>query len=322
VDVDRNLALELVRATEAAALAAARCMGKGEARVADAAAFEAMRRALGSVKMRANVRLGRLCIGGESILDSDTELNGEETNGPLVELALDPLECIDSVVTGRPNAMSVVVASTENSFPEVGGLYMEKIAVGPDAAGRIDLDASPLQNLVNVAAAKRCYVEDLTVSILDRERHVDLIRKVREAGARIQLIPDGDLAAAVATAIGDSGVDVLMGIGSAHAAVLSAAALSCVGGDMQCRSVAMRPEDEARIAALTGGNTRRKLGLTDLVGGQNVMFAATGITSSDILSGVRFRKGGARTYSVVMRQQSGTIRFIQATHFFDRKPRY
>jgi fructose-1,6-bisphosphatase II len=320
--VDRNLALELVRATEAAALAAARCMGKGDARVADAAAFEAMRRALGSVKMRARVRLGRPCIGGEEILPSGALLGNEENNGPLLELAVDPLECIDSVVTGRPNALSVVVASGENSFPEVGGLYMEKIAVGPEAAGRIDLDASPLQNLVNIAAAKRCYVEDLTVSILERDRHADLIRKVREAGARIQLIPDGDLAAAMATAIGDSGVDVLMGIGSAHAAVLSAAALSCVGGDMQCRCVSMRPEDDARIRAVTGGNPHRKFGLGELVVGRSVMFAATGITGSDILSGVRFRKGGARTASEVMRQASGTIRFIQATHFFDRKPRY
>jgi fructose-1,6-bisphosphatase II len=320
--MDRNLALELVRATEAAALAAARMMGKGDAQQADAAAVDAMRRALQSVKMRARVRLGRASIGGEHNLTAGDRVGSEGEESPLIELALDPLECIDSVVTGRPNAMSVVVASTEDAFLPVDGLYMDKIAVGPEAAGKIDLDASPLQNLVNVAAAKRCYVEDLTVSILDRERHHELIRKVREAGARIQLIPDGDLAAAVATAVGDSGVDVLMGIGAAHTAVLSAAALSCVGGDMQCRFAPLQPQDEPRIATITGGQPRRRYGLGDLIGGESVMFAATGITGSEILDGVRFRKGGARTHSVVMRRASGTIRFIHAHHFFDRKPMY
>ena len=240
----------------------------------------------------------------------------------MLDLALDPLECIDSAATGRPNAMSVVTVTTENSFLQAAGLYMDKIAVGPEAAGKLDLDASPLENLVNVAAAKRCYVEDLTVSILDRERHADLIRKVREAGARIQLIPDGDLSSAVATAVGDSGVDVMMGIGAAQAAVLSAAALSCVGGDMQCRFVPMKKEDEARIQALTGGSPRKRLGLHDLVADGSVMFAATGITGGDVLKGVHFRKGGARTHSVVLRQRSGTIRFIDTSHFFDRKPKY
>jgi fructose-1,6-bisphosphatase II len=319
--MDRNLALELVRATEAAALAAARWMGKGDPKQADAAAFEAMRRALGSVKMRARIGLGRPCLAGGDGLSDGLQIGAEDGATPF-DLALDPLECLDSVAAGRANALSVVVAGTENAFPAVGGLYMEKIAVGPDAAGKIDLDASPLENLVNIASAKRCYVEDLTVSILDRERHADLIRKVREAGARIQLIPDGDLSAAIATAVGDSGVDVVMGIGSAHAAVLSAAALSCVGGDMQCRFAPMRPQDEPRIQALAGGQPRRKLGLRDLLGGDAIMFAATGITAGDVLNGVRFRKGGARTHSVVMRQRSGTIRYIQAHHFFERKPKY
>jgi len=319
--VDRNLALELVRVTEAAALAAGRWMGRGDGRQADAAAFEAMRAALESVKMRACVRLGRGALGGESVLPPGLEL-GSEDSGPILELALDPLESLDSVAMGRPNAMSVVAASAENTFPQVGALYMDKIAVGPEAAGKVDLDATPLENLVNIAAAKRCYVEDLTVAILDRDRHGDLVRKVRETGARIELMSDGDLSAAIATAIGDSGVDVMMGIGSAHAAVLSAAALACVGGDMQCRCVAMRPEDTAAIATLTGGQPQRRFGIGDLVGSGNVMFAATGITAGDILSGVRFHKGGARTHSVVMRARSGTIRYITAEHSFDRKPRY
>jgi fructose-1,6-bisphosphatase II len=315
------LALELARGTEAAALAAARCMGRGDPAQADGAAFEAMRRALMSVKMRARVQLGRRCLDGAEIL-AGGEVVGTQENGPMLDLALDALECVDSVATGRPNAMSVVTAGPEGSFLQVGDLYMEKIAVGAEAAGKIDLDASPLENLVNVAAAKRCYVEDLTVAILERERHADLIRKVRDAGARIQLISDGDLAAAVATAVGDSGVDVLMGIGAARTAVLSAAALACVGGDMRCRFVPLRAEDEAPIARLSGGQPRRLFGPADLIGNGGVMFAATGITSSDILGGVRFRKGGASTHSVVMRQRSGTIRFIHTHHFFDRKPMY
>jgi fructose-1,6-bisphosphatase II len=319
--MDRNLALELVRATEAAALAAARAMGRGDPEQADGAAFESMRRALQSIKMRARVRIGRRALNGDVGLMDGAEV-GSEDGGPLLDVALDPIESLDSLVTGRPNALSVVAVNSENTLMPVAGLYMEKIAVGPDAAGKIDLEASPLENLVNVAAAKRCYVEDLTVSILDRERHTDLVRKVREAGARIQLIPDGDLSSALATAMGDSGVDVMMGIGAAQAAVLSAVALSCVGGDMQCRFVSMRPEDEARIQALTGGRPRRRLGLHDLIGNGGGMFAATGITASDVLSGVHFRKGGARTHSVVMRQRSGTIRFIQTNHYFERKPKY
>lgn len=319
--MERNLALELARATEAAALAAARSMGRGDAAQADLAAFEAMRTALGSVKMRARVRLGRRCLEGPEVL-AGGEIVGGNDNGPLLDLALDALECVDSVATGRPNAMSVVAAGPEGSFLQVDDLYMEKIAVGPEAAGKIDLDASPLENLVNVAAAKRCYVEDLTVAILDRERHADLIRKVREAGARIQLIADGDLAAAVATAVGESGVDVLLGTGAARTAVLSAAALACAGGDLRCRFVALRDDDRAPIDALCGGQPRRIFGPRDLIGEGGVMFAATGITGSDLLNGVRFRKGGARTESVVMRQRSGTIRFIRTHHFFDRKPMY
>jgi len=319
--MDRNLALELVRATEAAALAAARFMGKGDPQSADAAASEAMHRALHSIKMRGQVRIGRRALDGFDLLTEGALVGSDET-GAALDVALDALECIDSVVTGRPNAMSVVALNPTGVFMPVASLYMEKIAVGPEAAGKIDLEASPLENLVNIASAKRCYVEDLTVSILDRERHADLVRQVREAGARIQLIPDGDVSSAIATAVGDSGVDVVMGIGSARAGVLAAVALACVGGDMQCRFVPMQNGDEARIHELTGGEPRRRFGLRDLVGDGNALFAATGITAGDALGGVHFRKGGASTHSVVMRQRSGTIRFIHANHFFDRKPKY
>jgi fructose-1,6-bisphosphatase II len=319
--MDRNLALELARVTEAAALSAARWMGKGDAIQTDAAAFEAMRKALQGVQMRACVGVGRAALSGDDAFIDGMEI-GNETEGNLVDLALDPLECIDSVATGRANAMSVVAVNSENSFLRAGGLYMDKIAVGPDAAGKISVNASTLENLVNVASAKRCYVEDLTVAILERERHASLIRQVREAGARIHLIPDGDLASAVATAIGESGVDILMGIGSAQAAVLAAAALSCVGGDMRCRFAAVNPGDEERIEAVTGGDVSKTYDVDGLVGDGSVMFAATGITEGDVLKGVHFRKGGATTHSVVMRRRSGTIRFIHATHFFERKPRY
>ncbi len=321
--MDRNLALELVRVTEAAALSAARWMGKGDGLQADAAAFEAMRKALESVNIRAGVCVGRPSLSGDHALAEGCRIGADDEGTVQLDLALDPLECVDSVATGRTNAMSVVAVNTDRTFFRgTSGLYMDKIAVGPEAAGKIDLAASPLENLVNVASAKRCYVEDLTVAILERERHASLIRQVREAGARIHLISDGDLAASVATAIGDSGVDVMMGIGSALAAVLAAAALACVGGDMQCRLVPVLAGDEELIHKLTGGRASHKYGLQELVGDGSVMFAATGITDGDVLRGVHFRKGGAATHSVVMRRRSGTIRFIQANHFFERKPRY
>ncbi|MFQ5598985.1 MAG: class II fructose-bisphosphatase [Candidatus Krumholzibacteriia bacterium] len=319
--MDRNLALELVRVTEAAALSAARWMGKGDAIQADASAFDSVRRALRAINVRACVAIGRPARSGDEAFTEGMKIGAEEGD-PLFDLALDPLECVDSVAMGGSNAMSVVAVNSAGSFLRAAGLYMDKIAVGPEVAGKIDLNASPLENLVNVASSKRCYVEDLTVAILERERHAGLIQQVREAGARIHLIPDGDLAAAVATAIGDIGVDVLMGVGSAQAAVLAAAALSCVGGDMQCRFHALNPENGERIAEVTGGDASRLYGLGDLVGDGGVMFAATGITEGDVLKGVHFRKGGADTHSVVMRRRSGTIRFIHASHFFERKPKY
>ncbi len=319
--MDRNLALELVRVTEAAALAAARWMGKGDGIQTDASAFESMRQALHAVNIHARVSVGRAALSGDDAFTEGMSIGSDEA-GQLRDIALDPLECIESVAKGRANAMSVVAVNTEGSFLRGGGLYMEKIAVGPDAAGKIDIEATPMENLVNIASAKRCYVEDLTVAILDRDRHRSLIRQVREAGSRIHLIPDGDLASAVATAIGDSGVDVLMGIGASRAAVLAAAALSCVGGDMQCRFVELNDGDKDRIVQATGNDPQRRYGLNDLVGDGSVMFAATGITEGDVLKGVHFKKGGARTHSVVMRRRSGTIRFIHANHFFERKPKY
>lgn len=318
--MDRNLALELVRVTEAAALAAARWMGKGDTIQADHDAFESARLALQSIRIHGDVAIGRMALSGDASLADGARLSTDDP-GAAVDLALDPIECIHAVATGRSNAMSVVALADAGAILRCGSLYMDKIAVGSQAAGSIDMNASPLENLVNIASAKRCYVEDLTVSILDRRRHQNLVRQIREAGARIHLIEDGDLAAAVATAIGDTGVDVVMGTGSARAAVLAAAALGSVGGDLQGRFVPLEDGQKAQIDAVTGGQPDRLYGITDLVGTQ-VMFAATGITEGDILQGVHFRKGGATTHSIVTRQRSGTVRYIRTHHSFERKPQY
>ena len=316
--MERNLALELVRVTEAAALASSRWMGKGNGRNADRAASEAMAIAIKSVKIRGTI------VFGEQNPNSELSKGKIVGSGelPEVDVALDPLESIDSVAVGRPNAISIIAVAEKDGFFDSPVQYMNKIAVGPEAAGRIDINASPLENLVNIADAKRAYVEDLTVCILDRDRHQDLIEKVRSTGARIQLIDDGDVAAAIAAAMPGSGIDVLMGVGGAREGVLSCAALKCVGGDFQGRLHVVNDEDAAALKRSGITDRKRVLGIDDLIKGDNTMFAATGVTKSDILEGVRYRQGGAVTHSIVMRRQSGTVRFIKATHSFDRKPHY
>jgi fructose-1,6-bisphosphatase II len=316
--MERNLALELVRVTEAAALASSRWMGKGDGNEADRAACEAMSIAIKSVKVK-----GTIVIGERS---PSSELSNGKTVGaggpPEVDVALDPLESIDAVAVGRPNAMSVIAVTDKGGFFDCPVPYMNKIAVGPEAAGRISVEASPLENLVNIADAKRKYVEDLNVCILDRDRHQELIRKVRSTGARIQLIDDGDIAAAVAAALPGSGVDVLMGVGGAKEGILTAAALKCVGGDFQAQLHVRNDEDAAAVKRANFGARDRVLGINDLLTKDKAMFAATGVTRSDILNGVRYVQGGAVTHSVVMRRQSGTVRIIQTNHSFDRTPDY
>jgi fructose-1,6-bisphosphatase II len=243
-------------------------------------------------------------------------------DGPEFDVALDPLEGTDIVAQGRANAMSVVAITGKGGFLQVPDTYMEKIAVGPRAKGAVDLNLSPEQNLQGIADAMKCYVEDLTVVILDRPRHAELIRSARDIGARIKLIQDGDVSAAIATGFPETGVDVLMGIGGAAEGVLAAAALQCLGGDMQGR-LKPRNDQEVERARRMGIKTMdRVYGIGDLARGADVMFAATGVTDGDLLRGVRFFGGGARTHSVVMRHRSGTVRFIEATHRFDRKPVY
>jgi fructose-1,6-bisphosphatase II len=318
--MERNLALEVVRVTEAAALSSARWMGLGNAKAADQAAMDAMRRGFDAVSFSGSVVIGQgerdeapMLFTGERIGIGD---------GPELDVALDPLDGANSVSQGRANAMAVVAITGKGGLFRAPDTYMEKIAVGPRAKGAVDLSLSPTQNLENIANAMKCYIEDLTVVILDRPAHAELIRSVREAGARIKLIQDGDVSAAIATAFPESGVDILMGIGGAPEGVLAAAALQCLGGDMQGRLRPRNDQEVERARRVGVKDIERIYRIGDLVSGTELMFAATGVTDGDLLRGVRFFGGGARTHSVVIRRRSGTTRFIEATHRFDRRPVY
>lgn len=318
--MERNLALEVVRVTEAAALSSARWLGRGNAQAPEQAAADAMRRAFDAVDFAGTIVLG------EGERDQCPMLYVGERLGsgrePEMEVALDPLDGASIVATGRGNAMAVVALAERNAFLRVADTAMDKIAVGPRAAGAINITRGPEENLHGIADAMRCHVEDLTVAILDRPRHEDLVRRVREVGARIKLIPDGDLSAAIATGVEDSGVDVLMGIGGSREGVLAAAALQCLGGDLQGR---LRPRNDAEAERVQAAGVRdldHVFAIGELAAGKNVLFAATGVTDGDLLQGVRFFGGGARTHSLVMRSRSGTVRFIEATHRFDRQPVY
>ena len=318
--MERNLALEVVRVTEAAALSSARWMGLGNAKAADQAAMDAMRRGFDAVSFSGSVVIGQGERDEAPMLFTGERIGGGD--GPELDVALDPLDGANSVSQGRANAMAVVAITDKGGLFRAPDTYMEKIAVGPRAKGAVDLSLSPTQNLENIANAMKCYVEDLTVVILDRPVHAELIRSVREAGARIKLIQDGDVSAAIATAFPESGVDILMGIGGAPEGVLAAAALQCLGGDMQGRLRPRNDQEVERARRVGVKDIERIYGIGDLVSGTELMFAATGVTDGDLLRGVRFFGGGARTHSVVIRRRSGTTRFIEATHRFDRRPVY
>lgn len=317
--MDRNFALEFVRVTEMAALASARLMGRGDEKAADHAAVEAMRKMLSSVQFDGTV------VIGEGERDEAPMLYiGEKVGkggGPKLDLALDPLEATTICAKGGNNSLSVIAIAEEGNFLHAPDVYMDKIAVGPSGRGAIDLKASPTENLRNVAHVKKCRIEDLTVAILDRPRHDALTSEVRSAGARIWLIGDGDVSAAIATCKADSGVDLLMGSGGAPEGVIAAAALRCMGGDFMGQLV-FRKDDERERA--------RKMGITDLdrvyriddLAKGKVMFCATGVTHGPLLNGVRFYSGGARTHSVVMRSESKTVRWIEAEHNFYSKPNF
>jgi len=318
--MERNLALEVVRVTEAAALSSARWMGRGNDRLAEQTALDAMRRAFDAVDFTGTVVIGR----GEKG-ETPTLFVGEQVGsgaGPELDVAAEPLEGASIVAQGRANALAAVALAEKGCLFPAPEVYMEKIAVGPKALGAIDITAGPEANLRSIAETMKCYVEDLTVVILDRPRHRDLIMTVQEVGARIKLIQDGDLSAAIATSLEDSGVDVLMGSGRAPEGVLAAAALRCLGGDMQAQFKPASDEDVERIRQAGLKEIQEVLTITDLARGREVMFTTTGVTDGDFLKGVRFFGGGAKTHSLLMRAKSGTVRFIEAIHRFDRNPIY
>jgi fructose-1,6-bisphosphatase II len=319
--LDRNLALEVVRVTEAAALASARLMGRGQKNEADQAAVSAMRRAFDGLQIRGTVVIGEGERDEAPMLFIGEKVGSGHQDDPEVDIAVDPLEGTNLCAFGLPNAISVVAFAERGKFLHAPDTYMDKIAVGPAAKGVIDLDKSPTENLKAIADAKGCYVEDLTAIILDRERHQKLIQEVRKAGARIKLISDGDVSAAISTCLDGTGIDVLFGSGGAPEGVLAAAALRCTGGDFQGRLMFRNDQERDRARSMGVKDLDRKFSLLELAQG-DVMFAATGVTSGDMLKGVRFFKGGAHTHSIVMRSKSGTIRFIEAEHHFDRKPTY
>jgi len=320
---ERNLALDLVRVTEAAAIACARTMGQGDPDYSDQHAVSAMRAAFEPIPIDATVVIGEGERDEAPMLFIGERVGRGQEGDPKMDIACDPLEGTSLCATGRPGALAVIAMAPEGNLLNAPDIYMNKIAVGPQGAGVIDIDDSPEENLQRLADQKGVDIDDLTVSILDRERHEDLIRQVREAGARIKLIPDGDVNAAIATGEEDTGIDMLLGIGAAPEGVLSAAALQCVGGDMQGRLVLRDDQDEQRAREVMGADAdiQRSLSIDDL-GPENVMFAATGVTDGEMLDGVRYVADGCETHSVVMRSKSGTTRHIEAGHNFERKPHY
>lgn len=309
--MDRNLALEAVRVTEAAALAASRLMGRGDEKAADQAAVDAMRKALNDLSIDGTV------VIGEGERDEAPMLYiGEKVGagGPKIDIALDPLEGTTITAKGGTNALAVIAMAEAGGFLNAPDTYMEKISVGPGLPdGLIDLDATPAENLKNLAKAKGMEISDLVACILDRPRHADLIAQVRATGARIMLISDGDVAGVIATAKPGTGVDIYMGQGGAPEGVLAAAALRCIGGQMQGRLVFRNEDEKARAARWGVKDLHRKYGLHDLAKG-DVMFAATGVTDGPMLKGIRRGATWATTQSMVMRSKTGTVRTIEAQH--------
>jgi fructose-1,6-bisphosphatase class II len=317
--MDRNYAMEFVRVTEMAAIESARLMGRGDENQADQAAVTAMRKMFNSIDFD-----GRVVIGEGERDEAPMLYIGEKVGtgrGTKLDLALDPLEGTTICAKGGPNSISVIAIAEEGNFLHAPDTYMEKIAVGPEAVSAIDLSVPATQNLKEIAKAKKTDVDKLTVAILDRPRHADLIAEVRRAGARIQLLGDGDVSAAISAAMPNSGVDVLMGTGGAPEGVIAAAALRCIGGNMQGRLVPRNDEEIARARKMGISDIHRIWSLEEMARG-NVMFCATGVTQGSFLKGVKFNPGGALTHSIVMRSETGTVREIYATHRFDKKPVY
>jgi fructose-1,6-bisphosphatase II len=317
---DRNLALELVRVTEAAALGSARWVGRGDKEAADQAAVDGMRAMLDTVSMAGVV------VIGEGEKDKAPMLyNGEEIgdgNGPEVDVAVDPLEGTRLTAKGQPNAIAVIaVAERGTMFFPGAAVYMDKIACGPEAIDAVDIEAPPRENVERVARAKGVKPSDVSVVVLERDRHETLIAELRELGVKVLLIPDGDVAPAIAAAQPGTGVDLLMGIGGTPEGVIAAAALKCVGGGVQGR-LWPRNDEERKELVDAGYDVDRVLTTDDLVSGEDVFVAATGVTSGALLRGVRSTADGAVTDSIVMRSRSGTVRRIEASHAFDKLEKF
>ncbi len=318
--VERSLTLELVRVTEAAALASGRWMGCGKKNEADQAATEAMRTVFDTIPMRGTV------VIGEGEMDEAPMLYIGERLGlgylPEVDVAVDPLEGTNIVAKGLWNAISVVAVADRGCLLHAPDMYMEKIAVGPKAVGHIDINASVADNLDAVAKALGRDVGDLVAVILDRPRHSQLIEEVRAAGARIKLIPDGDVAAAINTAFPDTGVDIVFGAGGAPEGVLAAVGLKCLGGEIQGRLLPQNEAETERCKRMGISDPGKVLRMDDLVKGDDAIFAATGVTDGELLKGVRYRGTMATTQSLVMRARTGTVRFVDGKHRLEKKPNF
>ncbi|WP_128894487.1 class II fructose-bisphosphatase [Longirhabdus pacifica] len=318
--MERSLSLELVRVTEAAALSSARWMGLGKKNEADEAATSAMRSEFENVPMDGEV------VIGEGEMDEAPMLYIGEKLGrggpPYVDVAVDPLEGTNIVANGTWNAIAVIAIADKGNLLHAPDMYMEKIAVGPKAVGKIDINAPVADNLKAVAAANGKDIEDLVVATLDRERHQKMIQEIREMGARIRLLPDGDVAGAINSAFPDTGVDILLGSGGAPEGVLAAVALKCLGGEIQGKLLPQNEEEIARCNQMGIHHpAEQTLFMNDLVKGDDAIFAATGVTDGELLRGVRFQGTRATTQSVVMRGKTGTVRFIDGNHRLEKKPR-
>lgn len=320
--MDRNLALNLVRVTEAAALESARFLGRGDKNAADQAAVDGMRKMFDTVNIDGVVVIGEGEMDEAPMLYIGEQIGKAMEGCPKVDIAVDPLDGTTAVAKGLSNSISVVAIAPRGCLLHAPDMYMDKIAVGPKAKGTIDINAPVEDNLRNVAKALNKDISDLTVTILDRERHQELISKVREAGARIKLFGDGDVAAAIATGFEHSGVDILMGIGGAPEGVIAAAALKCMGGEFQGKLYPMNDEEKERCKKM-GADVDKILTMEDLVKGEEILFAATGVSDGELLKGVLYSENNmARTHSIVMRAETGTIRFVDAIHKLDKKPEY
>jgi fructose-1,6-bisphosphatase II len=318
--MDRNLALELVRITEAAALACARHMGRGDEKAADKAAVDAMRKAFDTLRIDGTVVIGEGERDEAPMLFIGEKVGMRTPDAPAIDIALDPLEGTTICATGGAGATSVIAVAEKGNFLHAPDTYMFKIACGPAGKGTINIDLSATENVKRIAKALNKSIEDVTVVILDRPRHKELIDEVRKTGARIQLIGDGDVSAAIATAWAETGIDLLIGSGGAPEGVISAAALQCLGGDFQGRLL-FRNEDEKKRARGMGVVDLDKNYKIDELATGSVMFCATGVTDGPLLKGVKTLPGHqARTHSIVMRSKSGTIRTVEALHDLNKKP--